>query len=54
MDVTGKVIFDLSGNYNKGQNKVSIDISQLNVGGILYYKLETSYQSDTKKMIVLK
>jgi len=54
LDVTGKVLFTQSGQYSQGLNNVLIDINQLNVGGVLYYKLETSYQSDTKKMIVLK
>ena len=54
LDVTGKVLYTQSGEYGKGLNNVIIDINQLNVGGVLYYKLETSYQSDTKKMIVLK
>ena len=53
MDVTGKVIYNEKNVYDQGLNTVIMDVEKIGVLGVLYYKVETTYHSDTKKMIIL-
>ena len=54
-DVTGKLILERVGNYNKGQHTVTISKDELGVGsGVLYYQLESNEQVATKKMILVE
>lgn len=50
-DVSGKVIQFIEGKYEKGYNQVKID--DLEVTGVLYYRLETVDYSAVRKMVVL-
>ncbi len=52
-DISGRVIRMVEGDYTKGYNEVSLDRSELSATGVLYYQLETSEFSATKKMIML-
>ncbi|MEZ4907313.1 MAG: T9SS type A sorting domain-containing protein [Saprospiraceae bacterium] len=54
MDLTGKVVYSREGDFTKGMNTVKIEKSDLNASGVLMYKLETSDNIDTKKMIMIK
>jgi hypothetical protein len=38
----------------KGENTIVLDRALLNTTGMLYYKLETATDSDTKKMVQAK
>jgi hypothetical protein len=53
-DLAGKVIKVIEGNYEKGMNTVRIQKSDLNVSGVMYYRLETNGFTATKKMILIK
>ncbi|MCB0524169.1 MAG: HYR domain-containing protein [Lewinellaceae bacterium] len=53
-DETGRVVFVHKGNYAKGYNSVMLDRALLNTTGLLYYRLETSSDASTKKMIQSK
>jgi len=53
-DVTGRVLTVIEKDYNKGVNMETINASDLNATGVLYYQLDTPTQSVTMKMIVTK
>jgi hypothetical protein len=53
-DETGRVVFEQSGLFAKGANAMWIDRNAVSASGILYYTLETSTDSATKKMIQTK
>ena len=54
MDVTGKVLIKKTGKYSKGYNSITLDVSEINGSGILYYQLDTERNSGSKKMIIIK
>ncbi len=53
-DVKGALVYKVEGNYAKGNNQVTLKKSQLGASGVLYYTLETSDFTATKKMIILQ
>ncbi len=53
-DLTGKVIRVINGQFNKGMNTIRIKKSDLNVAGVLYYRLETEGFTATRKMVIIK
>jgi len=53
-DEIGRVLYTTTGDFAKGYNAVTLDRSTLNANGVLYYKLEASNNSATKKMIQSK
>jgi hypothetical protein len=53
-DVTGKVIYQTKGQFNKGYNTFNLDANQLITNGVLYYQIDTETNSATRKMIVIK
>lgn len=53
-DVTGKIVYQRLGSYDKGINSVAIDRNEIEGSGILYYQLDTKEHSSSKKMIVIK
>ncbi|MCB0669648.1 MAG: T9SS type A sorting domain-containing protein [Saprospiraceae bacterium] len=52
-DVTGKVLKVVEGSYIKGYNEVSLQKSELNATGILYYQLDSEAFTATRKMVVI-
>jgi len=54
-DVTGKVLVNQTGEYNRGLHTISISKDQIGVGsGVLYYQLESNDEVATMKMIVVE
>ena len=53
-DMTGKSLIKKSGVYQKGYNTITLDVSEINTSGVLYYQLDTEGHSASKKMIVIK
>lgn len=53
MDMSGKVLNTVAGEYAKGYNEISIDRSNL-TNGVLYYQLDTPRETATMKMIMIK
>ncbi|MCC7245580.1 MAG: T9SS type A sorting domain-containing protein, partial [Saprospiraceae bacterium] len=53
-DASGRVVWEQSGAYAKGQNSIWVDRAAVGNSGILYYTLETETDSATKKMIQTK
>jgi len=53
-DETGRVVYQQKGQFAKGENTIALDRALINTTGVLYYKLETSTDSATKKMIQAK
>ncbi|WP_421800250.1 T9SS type A sorting domain-containing protein [Haliscomenobacter sp.] len=52
-DVKGALVYKVEGNYAKGNNQVTLKKSQLGASGVLYYTLETTDFTATKKMVIL-
>ena len=52
-DVNGKKLKSFNQIFNKGLNQVKISADELNSNGLLYYQLESSSFTDTKRMILL-
>ncbi len=53
-DVTGKTVSVVKGDFNKGYNTITLDKSDLNASGVLYYQLESGSFTATKKMVVIE
>jgi hypothetical protein len=53
-DETGRVLYTTQGDFAKGYNAIALDRANLRANGMLYYKLETTTDSATKKMIQSK
>ena len=53
-DLTGKQVYQTKGHYVKGYNTINLEVSTLNLNGVLYYQLDTENYSATRKMIVIK
>ncbi|WP_373549399.1 T9SS type A sorting domain-containing protein, partial [Haliscomenobacter sp.] len=53
-DVKGALIYKVEGNYTKGNNQVTLKKEQLGASGVLYYTLETTEFTATKKMVILE
>ena len=52
-DVNGKVIRTLSGNYDRGEHQVHVDLKQLPHAGVYYYTLRAGAFTDTRKMVLI-
>jgi hypothetical protein len=53
-DVSGKAIYEHEREFSEGYNELKIQRNDLNTTGVLYYQLETSTHTATKKMILIK
>ena len=52
-DVKGALIYKVEGNYTKGNNQVILKQEQLRASGVMYYTLETSDFTATKKLVLM-
>lgn len=52
-DLSGKVIKQVNQEFAKGYNEVIFNKSELNATGVLYYQLQTSEFTDTRKMLLI-
>ena len=52
-DVSGRVLKIVSAEYGKGYNQLNIEKADLGAAGIIYYTLETSSETATRKMILI-
>jgi hypothetical protein len=50
----GKVLSVINNTYKAGVNQISINKSDLNASGMLYYRLDTQDNSSTRKMIIIE
>ena len=53
-DVTGKVLYQIKGDFEAGFNSVEIGANELNVSGLVYYTLETNKHKAERKMLILR
>lgn len=53
-DMTGKVLYQINKDFDKGYNEIKLTNDLLNVTGLLYYKLEAGEYSAIRKMILIK
>ena len=54
LDVTGRILLTRTADFDKGFNSIDLTRKDINVTGVLYYKLEAGSMSATKKMIIIK
>lgn len=54
LDVTGKIVKEISGMFAKGYNQVEVSKANLRMSGVLYYRLETDDRMATRKMILIE
>ncbi|MBK8493357.1 MAG: T9SS type A sorting domain-containing protein [Saprospirales bacterium] len=55
MDVSGKVLVTVAGEYAKGYNEVRLGSGETSFAtGVLYYQLDTPTHSATKKMVIIE
>jgi len=54
MDISGRVVYNLSGQFAKGENQVMIDGQNLSDSGVFYYRLSSGNFIETKKLIYIK
>ena len=54
MDISGKELSLIKGNFNRGYNEINLDLSSLKANGVMYFQLETATHAATKKMIVIE
>ena len=52
-DAAGRVIYTVDGDYSAGYNEMSVRKDDLNVSGIVYYRLDADTYSASKKMIII-
>ena len=54
VDMSGKVLKVVRGEFSKGYNQVTLDANEMPATGVLYYSLETDSFNATKKMVIVK
>ncbi len=52
-DISGRVIKSIEDDYSKGYNEISINRSELQSSGVLYYQLENAEHIASKKMVLI-
>lgn len=52
-DVTGKLVYEYSDHFVAGYNELTVRRSDLNVGGVLYYRLDAENFNASRKMIII-
>ena len=53
-DESGRLVYVQEGDFAKGHNTITLDRSQVNAQGMLYYKLVSGENTATMKMIQIK
>jgi len=53
MDIQGRILKTIQGQYTKGYNQIYLDTKTLGATGVLHYQLEAGNYIANKKMIVL-
>lgn len=54
MDIQGKVLKTIQGNYPKGYHQISLNANELSATGVLHYQLESGNHIANKKMIIIE
>ena len=53
-DVTGRVLLQERKRYDSGMHTITLNRSQLQSTGVMYYKVETDFGNDSRKMIQIR
>ena len=53
-DISGRVLLEIADNYDQGYNEIVINRTDLQGSGVVYYRLDTSAGSITRKMIIIE
>lgn len=53
-DLNGRLVKQISLNYQKGYNELRISRNELNASGVMYYQLQAGEYTATKKMVVIE
>ncbi len=54
IDIAGKIIKEIRGDFQKGYNEIKIQNTDLPSGGVYYYQMLTSNQKITKKLVLIE
>ncbi len=54
LDMAGRLLLDIPGDYSAGYHEISLSRAELPSTGVLYYRLETTKEVATKKMILVE
>ena len=54
LDVQGKILSTIDGDYTKGYNEIQLNAKELGTTGVLYYQIETTNFVATRKMIIIE
>ena len=52
-DISGRVLLEITDNYNEGYSEIVINRSDLQASGVVYYQLDTNTGSAIRKMIII-
>jgi len=52
-DVTGRIIKEVTQDFEKGFNTVTLNANELNASGVMYYRIDAGSHTATRKMISL-
>jgi hypothetical protein len=53
-DETGRIVKSLNNSFPKGYNEMSLDMREIAVSGVYYYRLETANNAAMQRMVILK
>ncbi|HNR06395.1 MAG TPA: T9SS type A sorting domain-containing protein [Saprospiraceae bacterium] len=53
-DVTGRTLRSIEKDWTKGYHEVRFDRKEIGATGVLYYRFESGFFTDSKKMVVLE
>jgi hypothetical protein len=53
-DETGRIVKSLHNSFPKGYNEMSLDMREIAVSGVYYYRLETAKDAAMQRMVILK
>ncbi len=54
MDISGREISVMQGNFPKGKNQIKLDLRQIKTGGVYFYEIATSVEKARRKMLIIK
>ena len=52
-DLSGKIIRSIEKNWTRGYNEVWLDRKEIGASGVLYYRFESGFFTDSKKMVLV-
>ena len=54
MDIRGKIVKTIQGNYAKGRHQIEVNAKELGATGVVHYQLASDNYTANKKMIIIE